>query len=390
MTYINNNQDLGLLYDWNLIKKTFKKLKIPNDVYNPCKIDLSAYKYFINLSDRSAGKTTNWLLLGMVMNELYGTEIQYIRQRSDNITPKNTKDIFSTILSYDYVRKLTNNRWNSITYKARRWYYCNVDEDGVVKERCEKHFMFMCSVDKGEDLKSSYNAPLGDFIIFDEFISTYYYENEFIWFCDLVKTIIRERQSPIIIMLANTIDKHSQYFNELEIYEQIQTLGQGENVSVTTRQGTRIYIEILGKTQEKEKKRSIINQLFFGFKNPQLASITGADWSIKNYPHIPKDEVQWLVNNLYIFHNDRYIRLDVVNNVRLGTCIYCHWATKVYEDSIILTVQDQLDPRFRYKFGYGKLKNLLGTLITNGRIFYASNDVGSFFDNYVKYCAKIS
>lgn len=390
MKYIDNKQELGIDYDWVLIKKRFKKLKIPDDVYNPCKIDLASFKYFINLSDRSAGKTTNWLLLGMTMNVLYGTQIQYVRQRSENITPKNTKDLFSTILTYDYVSKLTDGKYNSVTYKARRWYYCHVDDNGNVDEIANEHFMFMCSVDKGEDLKSSYNAPLGDIIIFDEFLSTYYYENEFVWFCDLVKTIIRERQSPIIVMLANTIDKHSQYFNELEIYEQVQTLAQGDNVAVTTKQGTRLYIEILGKTRNKALKRSVINKLFFGFKNPQLASITGADWQIKNYQHIPKDEVDVIYSNIYIYHNDRYIRLDIVNNERLGTCIYVHWATKIYDDSIILTVQERTDPRYQYKFGTGRLNQLIGRAISQNRLYYATNDVGSFFDNYLKYCSKIA
>lgn len=391
MKYIENTQDFGLEYDFKLIKKEFKKLKIPKDVYNPCKIPIELYKYFIMLSDRSAGKTTNWILLGMVMNWIYGTEIQYIRQREDEIAPKASQDIFTTILSYDYISKLTDGQYNSVVYKSRRWYYSKVDDSGEIIERSNKHFMFMCSVDKANNLKSSYNAPLGDFIIFDEFIEKYYYEDEFIYFCDLVKTIIRERRSPIIIMLANVIDKNSQYFNELEIYEQVQKLHKGENADITTAQGTRIYVELLGATQAKQDKRDIVNKLFFGFKNPRLAGITGADWSVKNYQHIPrKDEVEVLMRNIYIFHNNKYIRLDIVQNERLGTCIYCHWATQVHDDSIILTIQDRNDPRYLYKLGYGKLKNLLAVLVNNNRIYFQTNDIGSFFYNYINYCKKIS
>ena len=74
--YINNDKKLGLKYDFNLVKKEFKKLKIPKDVYNPSKLPLDAAKWYISMSPRGVGKTTNILLLGMVMNKLYGTEIQ--------------------------------------------------------------------------------------------------------------------------------------------------------------------------------------------------------------------------------------------------------------------------------------------------------------------------
>lgn len=391
--YINNKKELGVEYDFNLIKKEFKKLRVPDDVYDPSGLPLSTNKYFINLSDRSAGKTTNWLLLGLCMYKLYGTQIQYVRQRAENIAPKNTKDLFSTILDYDYITKLTDGAYNTVIYKSRRWFLARVDDKGVIEMVDGTHFMFMCSVDKGEDLKSSYNAPMGDFIVFDEFISTLYYPNEFVRFCDLVKTIIRERQSPIIIMLANTIDKHSQYFNELEIYEDIQNLSQGESKQVVTSQGTRVYIEILGKTIKKQKKRDILNKLFFGFKNPQLASITGADWSIKNYPHIPEkvkdNEVIYLSTKIYVYHNEKYIRLDVVRHDELGLCIYVHWATRTYDDSIILTCNDIQDKRYLFKFGFGRLNTLIKELYNRNKIYYASNDVGSFFENYIKYCSKL-
>lgn len=388
--YINNKQELGIDYDWNLIKKEFNKLNIPSWVYNPTDVPLTKHKYFINMSERSAGKTTNWLLLGMVMYKLYGTVIQYVRQRADMIAPKNM-DIFNTILQYKYIEKLTDGEYNCIHYSSRRYYLCHIDEHGNIDKIAQSYFMYCCSIDKGQDLKSSYNAPLGDIIIYDEFISKYYYPNEFVDFCDLVKTIIRDRQSPIIVMLANTIDRHSQYFNELEIYDDVQELRQGESKSIITDRGTHIYIELLGIKQERKNKLSIVNKLFFGFKNPQLSSITGEDWAIKNYQHIPNDEKQihTISRNIYIYHNSKLIRLDIVTHEELGVCMYVHWATRTYDDSIILTCCDRTDNRYIFKFGTGSLNQFINKMLKEKRIYFATNDVGSFFDNYVKYCSKL-
>lgn len=387
--YIENNEQLGLLYNWKKIKDEFNKLNIPDDVYNPVNVPLGQAKWFIELSDRSTGKTTNWLLLGMVMNKLYGTQIQYVRQSDEDIAPKSSKNLFSVILKYDYVSKITDNKYNSVTYNARRWYYCNVDENGKVIDKATEHFMFMASVQSAENLKSSYNAPYGDLIIFDEFISRYYMPNEFVLFCDLVKTIIRDRISPIIVMLANTIDKHSQYFNELDIYDNIQRLNKGQYDILTTPKGTKVYVELIGSTIKKQTKRDKVNKLFFGFKNQNLASITGEDWAMNNYQHIPRDNYKTLFNQLYLYHNNKYVRLEIVNNEKLGVCVYVHWATYIYDDSIILTTVDRTDNRYMYKFGEGNLSRFIIKMYETNRFYYATNDIGSFFENYIKYCNKL-
>ena len=120
--YIDGKETNGLKYDFTLIRKEVKKLKIPQEFYNPIKCPFEKCKWFVNLSDRSTGKTTNWILLGMIMNKLYGTTIQYIRQTNDMITPRNSKNLFDTILSCGYVEKITEGEYNTIVYKVTSKY----------------------------------------------------------------------------------------------------------------------------------------------------------------------------------------------------------------------------------------------------------------------------
>lgn len=397
--YILDNPEYGIQYDFKKIRKEFNKLGIPPDVYDPTTAPLERAKYFVETSERNIGKTTNWLLLGMVMNAMYGTIIQYIRQTENMIMPKSLKNLFAVILEYGYIEKITDGKYNSVVYKSRRYYYALVDDSGKVIEQAPEHFMFCACIEKAEDLKSSYNAPLGDLIILDEFIGKYYYPNEFVRFCDLVKTIIRGRRSPLIVMLANTINPHSMYYNELEIYDDIQSMQIGENKLIETTRGTKIYIEIIGTTVEKKRKNNIINQLFFGFKNPMLGSITGDNWAVRCYPHIPElpdktDDgetyIETISRQLYIYYNNKYVRLDIVWHYQLGVCAYLHWATRTYSDSIILTAAERQDPRYRYKLGGGKLEKYVKSLFAQNRVYYASNDVGSFVESYLGYIAKIS
>ena len=386
--YIGGDPRYGLVYDYDKINKIYNSLGCPADVYNPTTAPIDEVQYLVFLSERESGKTTNWLLYGMIMNWEYGTIIQYVRQGEDDIAPKNTSDLFSVILDYDYIEKITGGQYNSVYYHSRRWYFAKVDEDGKTVEVAPEHFMFMCCVLKQEKLKSS----TGDLVIFDEFISKYYFPDEFIDLCNLTKTIFRGRRSPKIVMLANTIDRHSPYYNELEIYDEVQTIKIGEHQTITTPLGTKIYLELLGATVQRQQKRSIINRLFYGFRNPKLAAITGADWSMRNYQHIPKldpesdDTITSICNSVYIYYNRKYVRLELVIHSSLGLCCFVHWATKTYPDSIIFTIEEMYDPRYYHKFGKNSLTKLIKQLMDSKHVYYATNDVGSFFESYYNRC----
>ena len=74
--YIDGDRLNGLDYDFTAIKKEFKKLKIPADVYNPTHLPLQDCKWFITMSERARGKTTNLLLLGLCFrNGVFGLQV---------------------------------------------------------------------------------------------------------------------------------------------------------------------------------------------------------------------------------------------------------------------------------------------------------------------------
>ena len=402
--YIDGDINKGVKYDWAQLRRDFAALGVPSHVYTPVACPFETAHLFVNMSDRSVGKTTNWLLLGMLMNKRYETILHYIRERVDMIAPKALKDLFTTIIEHGYIEKITEGRYNNVYYRARRWYYCRVDENGEIIDTCEKHFMFCASVDESSNLKSSYNAPRGDFILFDEFIGKYYAPNSFVFFCDMVKTIIRDRIAPIVIFSANTIDKNSPYFNELEIYDDIQTMTQGEHRIIESSGGTAVYVEIVGQNIERQKRRSLVNKLFFGFKNPMLAAITGADWAMKYYPHIPPqsdnlkesrnaEKVEYLAQNIYILYNTKVVRLDVVDNEKRGLCVYVHWssAKEFYDDSYIFTAGEILDERYHFKFGgSAPLAQFVWGLWKANKFYYSKNDCGSFVESYINFCNRLT
>lgn len=386
ITYIDGDASKGILYNWDKIRKEYKKLKCPKNVYNPLKADFDKFGYIISMSDRSQGKTTNPLLLGMIMHEMYGTIIHYVRDTPDMITPKNLKDLFATVLDYGYIQKITKDRWNSVYYYGKRWFYCNTDENGKITEKSPEHFMFCCSLSDSDALKSSYNCPRGDLIIFDEFIqlSGYGY-NDFISFTDICKTIIRDRLSPIIFMLSNTIDLTSPWFDELCIRDIANVMAQGETRQIETVEGTHIYFEILPANISEQ--RQSVNNRFFGFPNPKLAAITGrGTWATESYPHIKpnkEDTATILYNKLFVRQSGKLLKLQLVKN-HTGLAVYVRPATRTYKDSYILTAGDITESNEIYGFGArGTLLDVYWKLYKANKFYYASNLDGALFRAYV-------
>lgn len=390
--YIDNDEILGIAYDWPKIFKRCRRLKLfPDDktIWNPLDVPVQRAKWNLILSIRAKGKTTNLLLLGLVMYQMYGTMTAYVGQNQDQIRPKNTEGMYNVIRENHYIAKIFDNRWNDIRLKSGgKWYLVNVDEEGKIIEMNSEPTCIMVNIAAHEDYKSTMNYPRADLIIYDEFIRKTYYPNEFIDFCDLLSTINRNRLSSVVFMCANTINKHYQYFNELDVYDQLQPLQAGQEILIEGTHGATVYIKIIDPAVDSRRQR--VNRALFGFKNPSLGAITGdTTWTEFNYPHCLKTEKdQVIFHNCYIQHNKKLVNLELVHN-SVGLCINAHFASRLYDDSIVYTCEPIYDKRFRYKLGSpssSRIDKIINDLIKTNKIYFATNDVGSFFHSYLDYC----
>lgn len=385
--YIDNNKNHGIKYDFKLIEKEVKKLGlIPDGMYNPFNVhELASGRYFADFSERSIGKTTAWLLIGMCMRRLYENKPQiiYIRQIVDMILPKNASQLFATILAHDYVSKITDGKYNSIRYRSRGHYYYNTE----TMELDDEPFMVSIGCDEWADKKSSFNAPYGDIIIFDEAIGKQSYQDEFVHFMDLIKTTVRERDSAFVVILANTINKNAQLFLELEIFDTIQNIKVGERRLITTKGGTIIDLALIGsKLEDMPSHRREHNRKFFAFNNPKLNAIRGGEWAGKVYPHVPKlTEVSVISRNRYIRHNGALLNLELLFAKELGLFVKVHLSRELKEDSIVYSLDNTIDDsRTFYKWAKTPLDDKLKELLADNKWYYATNTEGALIDDYIK------
>lgn len=391
--YIDNNKNKGIEIDYKKVENEFNKLKIPNDIFNPINIFKKRNVWNVLLSERSMGKTTNIILLGLVLNKIYGIIPQYVRRTKDMCMPKNIKNMMDVIINFGYIKKLTDNRYNTMIYKARRWYYANVDSDGKVLEISERHCIMVLCLSESEMYKSTYNAPTGDMIIFDEFITNkYYLENEFILFCDLLKTILRDRLSGRIFLLANTLNKHCPYFSELGINKEVLKNRVGQHFTKITDKGTSIYFEMLENGSKKNIIKRISNSKYFGLENPMLNMITNGEWQIDNYPHpfFNNKNDTLITQDIFIDFNTESVQCELYASSTMGVYVIVHPYTferQIFNNTIIYTDEVKNEKNYKYGIPTGlfvkKIDRIFWNCYNNKAFYYSDNDVGDIVKNFV-------
>lgn len=364
------------------IKYLIKNKMLPEGVYAFNKHDFTNYIYHVIMSERSIGKTTSALLVGLKLYLDEGVTTIYMRQLDTMIRPKTTRLLFDVILSNKYIEKLTEGKYNGVYIFSRYFYLCYYNEEGERILTDDRPFCIAVALNEQFDLKSTFNCPSGNWIIFDEFISNRYAKDEFIIFMDMLSTIIRQREEPRIILLSNTIDTESQYFYDFEIADTVQHMEFGEICDITTSKGTRIQVELAQLDGIRRKVKEKHNRLFFGFSNSKIKAITGGGWSIDSYTH-PFGDFSVIFNKCYIKYNDKYIKADFVYNKTINKAmIYFHKASKIYDDSFIITNTTCVDTR-----EYGVESELYSTIlehINQNLCMYQNNTIGTMISKFFK------
>ena len=386
ITYINKEPNNGIKYNWKKIMKNYRALGIPKeyDYTEILPLENENLKWYNLNSERSVGKTTNLLLIGMVMNNMYGTQIQLIRHHVAKASYY--RELFNTIVLYkdgQYIKRLTNDKWNSVKYWQKRFFYSRV-EDGKEVDRDEVPFCVSLSADDCYALCSTYEAPKGDWIILDECFNDRNTPDEFVRFVHLHKTIVRERISDKIFILGNTLDVNNIWYRQLMIQNEIRKLKRGDSKIVETPEGMPIFISILDNRMPE--KRKFFNDIHYGFNNPELNAIVGTgEWNVKMYNQTCalKDR-KMLIRGIYFsYHDDLFLEGSFITT-ESGKYFEVHPAnpeSAIKGDiNFVLTLPVKKNQIF---FGRDKLSRTIMQYITMKRIVFSDNQTGDLFEKFL-------
>lgn len=373
----------------------FNTLNIPkydndgNKIFNPVS-DIPSKNFGdwnVLLSARSRGKTTNILLLGMCAHQTDGVQIQYIRQYDDMLTPSQAQDLFDVIIGSGYISKITGGRFNNVKYYRRRWYLVNLDEHGEVKDEEQEPFCVCLGINKEHNLRSTYNAPHGDYIVLDEFMRAdkMYMRDEFVVFNNLLSTIIRDRTSAVIFMLGNLTDITSPYLLEMGLLDTVRKMSEGDFRHFDV-DGVVINVFYIPTVNRNVKDRLAISKYFRAWSNSKMVGITGGrgNWALKMYPHAPRadykiiDRAQWECDDGLICRE-----LRLYND---GYYVMFYPLSMPLDDRVTYTRNTDTAFSFmrRYGLGYTHTDDVICQLINRRRCYYSDNTTGERVAAYIR------
>lgn len=251
--------------------------------YSRDAIDKTGAAYRLIIGQRSNGKT--YSVLKTIIEQYFteGKRSAYIRRYAEEIMPKNLQLLFSQDSLLQLIKELSGGEYNGTFYRANCFYMAHYDEDGKIDHKDTVPFCVTRSINTWETTKGQDAGEL-HLICFDEFMTrSGYLSDEFVKFCNLLSSLIRDRKDAVIYMLANSVNKYSPYFEEMGLAD-VDKMEQGE-IRVYSYEGSdlTVAVEYCAAVEATKKTAS----KYFAFENAQLKMITSGAWEIKNYARAP-------------------------------------------------------------------------------------------------------
>lgn len=346
--------------------------------------------YNMIIGERSNGKTYSVLEYGIKKYFEDGSEMGIIRRMQDDLKGKRGAAVFSSIINNGLVKKYSKGKYNWITYYANRWYFANLTDDHEIK-RDEKPFAYGFAISSMEHDKST-SYPEIRTILFDEFITrNYYLPDEFVHYMNVLSTIIRERDDVKIFMLGNTVNKYCPYFDEMGL-RHVSTMKSG-TIDVYNYGDTNLKVAVEYTAPTTGGKKS---DKYFAFDNPKLQMITGGDWEIDIYPHLPIKYVpKQKLFEYFIEFDKETLHCEIIDTDH-GTFTYIHKKTTEIKDEekdlIFSSRRHTYQNNIRRKITkvYDRIGEKIYEFYKKDKVFYQNNEIGELIRNYLIWCVKES
>ena len=360
--------------------------------------------YYVSVSPRGVGKSTNGILLALrtFIDEKCPSVL--IRRHTEELNTGKLQEMFGEIISLGYVRYWTNDKYDSIMTIGMRSYLCKRDENGKLIDREADPFLYAIPLSvssnyKGIQLNKAEEGKYVKFIIYDELIPVdgWYIPNECSLFFNCISSIVRRFKVAKIILFGNTIvGAANPILSEMGI--DFLTFKVGEK---------RLYKYENDVEEEtnwvachlvnKENYGGVSNQnnMYFNFGNQKLSAITGKNddetygiWEIsRDFSSKPRDyKKKDIIFKFYWIYADEIYCGEVVE---LKDCVFIYnrkTGHKIGDDWLDgqneLIFSEIYDPRpnwiNRLNCNITIVKKLAG-IIKSGKVYYQNGWVSSYF-----------
>lgn len=353
--------------------------------------DYSDAYYYVVIGERSNGKTYSALDMAIENYFTKGEQFVYLRRFGEDVRRKTLSILFDGHIQNGRISKYSDGVYSLVDYTSGRFTPMEFDEEKRKSYKHDEPMGFAFDLNSMEHIKST-SFPKVTTIIFDEFLSRQgYLTNEFVIFMNMLSTIIRDRNNVKIIMLANTVNKYSPYFEEMGL-KHIQEQKPGTvDVYKYSDTALKVVVEYCDPMSKRGGKKS---DVYFAFDNPQLQMITGGTWEIAIYPHLPyKYRPKDIMVEFFVLFDRNMLHAEIVTTDE-QYFMFVHPKTtpiKKEDDIIYSTTTDgNWNHMIGFSGGSDKLSLLVTKLLRENRVFYSDNETGEVLRNYIMWSQNYS
>ena len=373
----------------NLFKRRFKEQDVKEVIqkeksqyYDIGPIDATNAVYRMIIGQRSNGKTYS-VCRHMIENYFdKGDRSAYIRRWDEDIQPKHLSSLFAP--HTDLIMEKSGGKYNGVFYRAKEFHFCFYDEDGKVVEKDPTAFCVTASINTAEHTKGQDRGEI-KLILFDEFMTRVgYLRDEFVQYCNLLSSLIRNRNDTVIYMCANTVNRYCPYFEEMGLKD-IENMPQGEVYVYTYgNSDLTVAVEYCDPVKATEKVAS----KYFAFDNPQLQMITSGAWELQFYPRAPYKILDSDIKYKFFIEFGNNMLCGNIVQKREDLFIFIHQQTKdvdikptdvFYTDEFTTSV---CHVRF-LKDQPTELHKLIFQLFAKKAVCFSTNEVGEIVRNWL-------
>lgn len=357
-----------------------------NEFYKLKRIDKEKAMYNLIIGERSNGKSFACLERIIDRYVKHKEEGAIIRRWSEDYKKKRGDNMWSALSNEGVILSLTNGEWDRVRMIGKKFYFAKLEDNRLIMDD-EAFCHAFALTDTEHDKSTSY--PNVTTIVFDEFLTRELeLPDEFVLFMNTISTIIRHRDNVTVYMLGNTVSKNSIYFKEMGITN-IAKMKPGD-ISIYTYGDSelKVAVEYCNSPNKNGKK----SDKYFAFNNPKLRMITGGDWELAIYPHLPdKYKPKEVYFVFFIKYEDIILQCEVIDK-KTYNFLYIHRKTSPIKNEDDIIFSPDIKPQVNYRRFIDRPYDNVGRKIWNffmtDNVYYQDNEVGEIVRSYLQFCKK--
>lgn len=362
----------------------FNEIIDTKDNYNPTKYPKISGWNFVT-SARAGGKTTNCFLWAIAAYAIDNTRFMYVRTNHAMTVRTKMNMIFNDI-NYNildnngknYIERLTHGKYKYILYCYTLKTFVLSNNDKVKTKdltNCET-IGYVASIDKQEDIKSTFVDSKCDLMIIDEIVDNYVNNKSCINMINLISTVFRLRENQIALCLCNMSAGNIILLRQFEIYERILKQKIPFSFYTTTRD-MKISVELFDVIEKKSHEQISMNQRFYGLQVDGIDNVRGYSVCNEIFRELPEN-CNIIKTYIKLYLNNEFYEIYTTSSNVWQTMIYVKQCNDDLENYVVFTDDRQYSyktPNTYYNFGlWNESMNDFYKMYCRDDICYSNNN----------------